>query len=81
MKGYELGGVIAIKKLAAILLAVTVVASSTAIFASVGPALNLLASFEKEYENHLFQTETDLLNIAETPGPANTNALNGQARK
>ena len=76
----------AIKKIAAILLAVTVVASSTAIFASVGPALNLLASFEKEYKNHLFQTETELLNVVEVPGKIITKSehaekMDGQARK
>ncbi|MGN7387321.1 MULTISPECIES: hypothetical protein, partial [Bacteria] len=71
----------AIKKLVAILLAITVVASSAAIFAGVEPALNLLASIEKEYENHLFQTETNLLDVAETPRQGITNALNGQASK
>ena len=76
----------AIKKIAAILLAVTVVASSTAIFASVGPALNLLASFEKEYKNNLFQTETDLLNVVEIPGKTiskseHAKKIDGQARK
>jgi len=76
----------AIKKLAAILLAVTVVASSTAIFASVKPALNLLASFEKEYEDHLFETETNMLNVAEVQGKTitkleNAKKMDGQARK
>lgn len=76
----------AIKKLAAILLAITVVASSMAIFAGVGPAVELLASFEKEYANQkidaesmqqldggLDKAELDILKLAKK--------MDGQARK
>ncbi|MCG7344164.1 hypothetical protein MHZ92_08470 [Sporosarcina sp. ACRSL] len=70
-----------IKKLAALLLAIAVVASSAAIFAGVGPAVDLLASFEKEYEKQLFKAESNLLDLAETPGKTTANTLDGQARK
>lgn len=71
----------AIKKVAAILLAITVAASSAVIFAGVGPAVDLLASFEKEYERQLFDAESNLLDVAETPGVTNAIALDGQAGK
>ncbi|MGG0670507.1 hypothetical protein [Sporosarcina koreensis] len=77
---------IAIKKIAAIFLAVSVVASSMAIFAGVGPAVELLASFEKEYANQKIDIETmkrldggldkaelDILKLAKK--------MDGQARK
>ncbi|WP_147055524.1 hypothetical protein [Sporosarcina luteola] len=51
-------GVIVIKKVLAILLAVSVVACSATIFAAVEPAVELLASFEKEYEQHLHDAES-----------------------
>lgn len=71
----------AIKKLAAILLAVAVVASSAAIFAGVGPAVDLLASIENEYERHLFQAESNLLDLAEMQKGTIAEALDGQAKK
>ena len=72
---------VAIKKVAAIILAITVVASSVAIFAGVRPAVELLASFEMEYEKQKIEAETmqrlvggldkaelDILNLAEETG-------------
>ncbi|MCM3709022.1 hypothetical protein [Sporosarcina luteola] len=64
-----------IKKLAAIFLAIAVVASSAAIFAGIGPAVDLLASFEKEYEKNLFKAESNLLDVAETQRGSIANAL------
>ncbi|HEX5563515.1 MAG TPA: hypothetical protein VFX34_01035 [Sporosarcina sp.] len=72
---------IAIKKIAAILLAGAVVASSGAIFAGVGPAVDLLASFEKEYENNLLKAESNMLDAAGTPSGKIANALQGEAGK
>ncbi|MFC5604251.1 hypothetical protein [Sporosarcina koreensis] len=72
---------IAIKKIAAILLAGAVVASSGAIFAGVGPAVDLLASFEKEYEKNLFKAESNMLDVAEMPRGTIANALQGQSSK
>lgn len=66
---------IAIKKITAILLAAAVVASSMAIYIGVGPAVELLASFEKEYERNLFKAESNLLDVAETPRGSIANAL------
>ncbi|WP_432357185.1 hypothetical protein [Sporosarcina sp. UB5] len=61
----------AIKKIAAIVLAVTVVASSAAIFAGIAPAVELLASIEKEYGKHVVEVESNLVDVV----------VNGQARK
>ncbi|MCM3743990.1 hypothetical protein M3193_07515 [Sporosarcina luteola] len=65
----------AIKKIAAILLAITVAASSAAIFMGIGPAVDLLASFEKEYEKNLFKAESNLLDAAETSRGSIANAV------
>ncbi|WP_262174031.1 hypothetical protein [Saccharococcus sp. Marseille-Q5394] len=66
----------AIKKVAAILMAIAVVASSAAIFVGIDPAVDLLASFEKEYEKNLFEAEYNLLDVAETEKGFIANALN-----
>ena len=72
---------IAIKKVAAIILAIAVVVSSIAIFAGIRPAVELLASLEMEYEKQkidagsmqrlvggLDKAELDILNTAEESG-------------
>ena len=51
-------GEIVIKKILAIILAVSVVGCSATIFAAVEPAVELLASFEKEYEHQLHDAES-----------------------
>ena len=70
-----------IKKVAAIILAIAVVASSIAIFAGIRPAVEFLASFESEYEKQKVEAETmqilvdgldkaelDILNLGEESG-------------
>ena len=80
---------IVIKKVLAIILAVSVVACSATIFAAVEPAVELLASFEKEYEqqmhsaesferleNGLDKAELDLLNLAAEDAGLTINTTN-----
>lgn len=72
---------VAIKKVAAFILAIAVVASSFAVFAGIRPAVEFLASFEMEYEKQkveaesmqrlvdgLDKAELDILNLAKDSG-------------
>ncbi|MDN4608041.1 hypothetical protein [Sporosarcina highlanderae] len=62
------------KKIVAIVLAISVVAFSFAIFAAVKPAVELLASFEKQYVQH--KSDVKLVILEENEGK-----LIGQAGK